>query len=360
MCGKEIETTVTLWEDKVAHVKKRLCNKCTELTENCFLCSLPLLKDYKTLPDGRTICERAVRSVVLDDQEAASICEQVKAQLERQFIRFTTFPDTNVTIELMDRVTLQELFKVIGTDYTCPNAIGCTEPKTNGSSQTFKISLLSGLPREQLITTSVHELGHAWIFENVGPARRKTMGKDAVEGFCELLAYLFAKEQGYSSGTAEILINNYTRGQIHLFIDAEQQFGFVEMIDWMKFGEDAVLKTNDLARVRRLDLPPTTNKPVTLSPVYYASAPPVALATLKLNGITWTKTRPMASINHRNFAINDEASVSYGETNVMLRCLVIRENSVKVRNLGTGEEIELLLGGTSQRTNAPAIPSQGN
>ena len=360
VCGKEIEETVTTWEDRITHTKKRLCSKCTELPNNCFLCSLPLLKNYKTLPDGRTICERDAHTVIFDDGEAAEICAEVQSELERQFLRFVTFPETNVTITLMDRITLQEIFKVIGTDYTCPNAIGCTETRTNGQSLFFKISLLSGLPREQLITTCVHEFGHAWINENLEPTRRKAIGKDAVEGFCELLSYLFAKEHGYQSGVAEILVNAYTRGQIHLFIAAEQQFGFNEIVDWMKYGEDATLRTNELARIRRVDLPPITKSAATLAPVYYASAPPVPMATLKLNGIIWSKTRPMASVNHKSFAVNDEAMVLYGETNIMLRCLAIREDSVTMRDLGTGQEIKLQLRGTSHGTNQPAIPSGGN
>lgn len=342
VCGKEIEVTVTTWEDKVTHTKKRLCSKCTELPNACYLCSLPLLKNYKTLPDGRTICERDARTVVLDDREAAGICEQVKSDLDRQFIRFITLPDTNVTIELMDRVTLQELYKVIGNDFSCPNTLGCTQTKTNDHGFSFQISLLSGLPREQLITTCVHEFAHAWIIENTEAHRRKSISKDAVEGFCELLAFLFAKEHGYESGKSEILANYYTRGQIHLFIAAEQQLGFNEIVDWMKFGEDTSLKTNELVRIRRLDLPQPTNRVATL---FYAPAPAIAPTTLKLNGITWSKTRPMASVNHRNFAVNEESMVPLGETNVTVRCLAIREDSVTIQIIGTGEKFELHLDG---------------
>ena len=91
VCGKEIEAIVTTWEDKVAGVKQRLCGRCTELPDACYLCSLPLLRNYQTLPDGRTLCERDLRTVVLDDGEAAEIREKVKADLDRQFLRFILF-----------------------------------------------------------------------------------------------------------------------------------------------------------------------------------------------------------------------------------------------------------------------------
>ena len=38
-----------------------------------------------------------------------------KKNLDRQFIRFITIPENNVTVQLMDRVRLQELYKVVAT-----------------------------------------------------------------------------------------------------------------------------------------------------------------------------------------------------------------------------------------------------
>ena len=84
VCGKEIEDAVSTWEDKVTGVKRRLCVECTELPNACYLCSLPVLRNYLTLPDGRTLCERDARTVVLDDDEASGICERVKADLDRR------------------------------------------------------------------------------------------------------------------------------------------------------------------------------------------------------------------------------------------------------------------------------------
>ncbi|MGC3960344.1 MAG: hypothetical protein QM813_21185 [Verrucomicrobiota bacterium] len=142
------------------------------------------MKDFTSLPDGRMLCKRDVKSVVLNEQEATGICARVKEDLSRLFSRFITLPDTNVTLQLMDRVTLQEIYRVIGNDYTCPDTMGCTATKTNDGQRVYEISILSGQPKEELMTTCVHEFAHTWIkFENVPPARRKTLGKDAAEEF---------------------------------------------------------------------------------------------------------------------------------------------------------------------------------
>lgn len=339
ICGNEIREFYNIWEDKVAHVQKRLCRQCTQLPSQCFLCSLPLLKNYRALPDGRAICERDARTVVLDDSEAAALCEKVKADLDRQFARFITFPDTNVTLELMDRVNLQEIYQVIGNDYTCPNTLGCTWPETNAHGFSFRISLLSGLPRQDLQTTCVHEYTHTWLIENLSSARTKHIGRDAIEGFCELVSYLFADAQNLGAARTNILKNHYTRGQIHLFIEAERRFGFNEIVEWMKYGEDQLLLTNDLGRVRLLATPVVTNAPA--QPVYFA--PAKVFDQLTLQGITWSQTRPTATINGRTFAAREEARVRLGNTNVTIRCVSISEDCVVIQAAGSNEAQTLKL-----------------
>jgi hypothetical protein len=341
VCGKEIEEIVTTWEDKVAGVKKRLCVKCTELPNACYLCSLPVLRNYLTLPDGRTLCERDARTVVLADSEAAEICEKVKADLDRQFLRFITFPGTNVTVELMDRVKIQELFKIVGNDYACPNMQGCTETKTNSHQLSFRINLLSGVPRDLLKVTCVHEYTHTWLMENLSSPRVKQIGPDATEGFCELVSYLFADAQNLESARASILGNFYTRGQIHLFREAERRYGFNEIVEWMKSGEDELLRTNELDRVRLLVTPPPAKPPA--RSVFAAPAAPPAPDKLVLQGVTWSRTRPMAMINGRNFERNEEGKVRLSSGEVVIRCLAIREDEVDAEVIGSNERQTLSL-----------------
>ena len=333
VCAERFSGTVFSREDEVAGVVKHFCRRCSELSTVCYLCGIPVLREVQTLADGRTFCARDGRTVVLDDGEAARICEQVKADLERQFLRFITFPETNVTVELMDRVKIQEIYKFAGNDYTCPNMWGCTETRTNENRLSFRISLLSGLPRQVLQTTCVHEHTHAWIRENLSPGRLKRIGPDAIEGFCELVAYLFSDAQGLEAARTNILGNHYTRGQIQLFIEAERQFGFNEVVDWMRFGVDPVLLTNELARVREVQSTrPRNNAKTAFVPMVGAA---MTFDQLVLQGITWSKTRPMAMINGRNFEPNDTAKVRVAGTNVEIRCVEIRKDTVVIQPVGT-------------------------
>lgn len=340
VCEKEIRFKVYTREDKLNQTRCFLCGDCLKLPDNCYLCGLPVLKGFTRLPDGRVICKRDVGSVILDDGEAGLICDQVKEALDRQFIRFIAIPTTNVTVQFMDRVRLREIYKIIGNDFSCPNTLGCTETKTRNGRHVFEISLLSGQLRQNLMTTCVHEYAHTWIHENVAAARRKKLGKDAVEGFCELLSYLFAEQQGLLVAKSNILANHYTRGQIHLFIEAQSRFGLNEIVDWMQYGTDVFLITNGLDRIRQLDTPRTL-KPAPTAVFAGIREPETGPGSLVLNGITWSPARPMAMINRRNFEVNEEAKVPLGNTNVLVRCLMIREDSVTVELVGSGEKQEL-------------------
>ena len=333
-CGKVIEGKIYTWDDKIAHAKKRLCDTCTDLPTVCYLCGVPVLKEYQSLADGRTLCNRDGRTVVLDDDQAAQLCAEVKQSLDRQFIRFITFPETNVSVGLMDRVRIQEIYKFAGNDYACPNMWGCTITKTNKDRLEFGISLLSGLPRELLQATCVHEHTHTWIRENLPAARLRQMDKDAIEAFCELVSFLHAEAQGLKSVREHILGNHYTRGQIHLFLEAERRFGFNEIVEWMKSGADARLFTNEVVRVRDLRVPDAASpaaRPVSIA----AALPARKFEQFVLQGITWSKTRPMAMINGRNFEPGNEVKLPLGETNVLVRCVSISEDAVVIQPDGS-------------------------
>jgi hypothetical protein len=298
-------------------------------------------------------CSRDVRFAVLEDSEAVRICEQVKEGLDRQFIRFITFPDTNVTVELMDRVAIQEIYKFAGHDYTCPNMWGCTRSKTNQAQVCFQISLLSGLPRDLLVSTYVHELAHTWHLQHLPPEREKSIGKDAIEGFCELIAYLYATAQGNESAKATVLANHYTRGQVQLFIEAERRYGFNDIVDWMKSGTDPLLMESDLSRVRLLEPPPEPartpkiDSPVTLTTNVTTATTinvPVTLPeSLVLKSIGGTTNRRLAIINHRTLAVGESARFQLAKTNWLVRCLEIRTNSVVIQVEETGTKEELFL-----------------
>lgn len=331
VCDKEIPDTIYTITDSVKRTKVTMCQSCMALPDRCYLCGVPVRHNITRLPDGRTLCQRDVRSVVLDATEALQICTDVKSGLDRQFSRFLSFPETNVTVQMMDRVNLQELFRVIGNDYTCPNALGCTETVTNQDQREFVISILTGMIKDDLMTTTVHEYAHTWVIENVPAARRKTLGNDAVEGFCELLSYLYAEAQGLATGRSNILANHYTRGQIHLFITAEKTYGLNDVVDWMRYGEDSLLMESDVSRVRRMHRPVPVASRVAAPAVNYVAPVRQVPEKLILQGITWSTTRPTATISGRTFEPLEEAVIHLKSGPTTVRCLAITRTSVTLQ-----------------------------
>lgn len=327
VCDLPIGDVVIFSNDKVAGGKKKpVCLECLRLPRTCYLCGMPVKKDFTELSDQRALCARDAKSVVLDETEGVDIAKQVKASLDRLFSRFTTFTD-HVKLRLADRVDIMNLYHVPGNDFLCPDVRGYTDCVTNGANVGYVISLLSGMTASELRSTTAHEWSHTWIFENVSAERQKRLHPDAREGFCELVSHLFVESQDDKTQLGMIRSNAYTRGQILLFIEAERRFGFNEIVDWMKFGVDPRLKPDALERVREVELPvPTNAVPVT----YVSPAPAIPLNEVTLQGVTWSKTRPLALINGRTFSVNEEAKVPVGSSNVVVRCVAIREGAVVV------------------------------
>jgi len=356
VCGNEILDRVYILLDKVTDQKKNICEECSKLPHDCFICGLPVKNDFTELPDGRVLCVRDAKSAVLDDDEAMRICDDTKEELDRLFARFITFPGTNVETSVVDRVNLQTLFKVPGNDYECPNILGYTQSRTNFTRITHQVSLMGGLPRAELKSVCAHELSHAWVFENVPNARKKTLSKDAHEGFCELVAYKLMSYEENEEQKAHIRKNHYTRGQVDLFIDADEKYGFNEIVDWMKYGVDSALHGEDLNRVRNVEFP--TAKPRKENrPALSSTKPPpnsaksTVAATyaaqvstgVVLKGITWNQNKPLAVINDRTFAPKEMGGIRLGQTNAVIRCLAIEKTRVRIQFVASGEERELSL-----------------
>lgn len=344
ICGKVIEGTVSTWGDHITGEKKLICPQCSQLSTVCYLCGLPVLKNFKTASDGRVVCERDARSVIFDDEEALSLCRETREAMEGQFSRFLTFPDTNVTTAFMDRVHIQELYKFAGNDYVCPNMWGCTQYRTNTGTTQYRISLLSGLPSDLLQSTYVHEHTHVWLAENLPPPRARQIGPDALEGFCELVAYRYAEAKHLDGACSNILGNFYTRGQIQLLLEADQRFGFNEVLDWMKYGRDPLLVADAVDRVRDVELPAKAS-PAAAAPLPIPAGGLVqrGFDRLTLQGITWSKTRPMALINDRTFEPKDVAKVTLGGVPVKVSCLTITEDTVVMQVAGEAQPQTLKL-----------------
>jgi hypothetical protein len=305
---------------------------------------LPVKENHVELPDGRYLCARDARTVVLKADDARQICDQVKDDLDRLFSRFTVFP-ANVDVTVMDRVDVDSMFSPAGNDFESPNLLGCLRPDAVNRETRYKMRLMTGLPLAELKATCAHEYSHAWVSENVPKERRKTLGRDAEEGFCELVAYLLMDSQQEEGQKKIILQNHYTRGQIDLFIEAEKRYGFDQVLDWMKYGVAAQLEAGHADQLRDVKMP--SSKPVANNPAIYiknnnTNQPMPAPATIKLQGVLWGN-QPVAIINGRSFFANEVNRVKIGGTNVTIRCLEIGKKSVRIQNIDSGTEQELPL-----------------
>ena len=173
ICGEEITGTVYLLTDKLTREKKHFCSDCAHLADACFVCGLPVQKDYVRLPDGRLLCARDAKQAVLDSSDAKRICSEVREDLDKLFSRFVTFP-TNVAIAVVDRVNLLALFKIPGNDFECPNVLGYFRATANRQHQVrHQISLMSALRAAELKATCAHEYSHAWVFDNLIPRKKR-------------------------------------------------------------------------------------------------------------------------------------------------------------------------------------------
>ncbi len=342
ICGALFGTRVYTGEDHVTGQKVQFCSDCATLSTACFICGLPARTNYTQLPDGRVLCARDARTAVIDEAEGRRVCRATKETLDRLFSRFLNLPDTNVTVAVVDRVHLQELFKFAGHDYVCPNVWGYLETATNEGHAQHKLSLLSALPLASFQATIAHEYTHAWINENLSPKRKQGLSQDANEGFCELVSYRLMDAQNDEGQKRLIKRNNYTRGQIHLFIAADQTYGLNDIVDWMKYGTADRLVAGELGRVRDVELPRLAPGPGTNPPGYTLKSTSIP-DTLVLKGISWVQPHPVAMINNRSFGVNEQGRVLVGQTNVLIRCLAISPEAVRVRMVGTGEERELRL-----------------
>ena len=339
ICGQPIIARVYLWTDKVTHQQVKVCSNCNILPP-CFICGLPV-KDGLQLSDGRWLCTRDAKTAVMDVNDVQRIFGQVHDYLDNMYARFTSFP-TNADVSVIDRVDVDSMFQMVGNSFESPDVLGVTQPITTDGVKRYKISLLTGQPLSQLEEVCAHELSHAWVGENVSPERHAHIDRDAEEGFCEMMGYLLMDAMGEESEKQRVLENTYTRGQVQLFIEAEQQYGFDEVLDWMQYGVTGRLEEGHVDEIRDVKMP------VSAAAVNFAvrqavnSPPPPTPSTLQLQGIMWGGA-PSAIINGLSFFAGDENKVRVGQKEVTIRCLAITKTTVQIQNVDSGEAERLEL-----------------
>ena len=338
ICGQEIHGTAYLMTDRVTGEKVEVCSDCIKLPR-CFICGLPV-KDGVQLPDGRWLCARDAKTAVLDSDDIQRTFSDVHDDLDNLFSRYTSFP-TNVYVSVIDQIDVDS---VMGNNNAAENSdvLGFTEGGVVNGQKRYKIGLLTGQSQAQLEEVCAHELSHAWVGENVSPERHAQIERDTEEGFCEMMGYLFMDSKGEEGEKKRVLANAYTRGQVNLFIEAEQQYGFDEILDWMQYGVTGRLEEGHLDEIRDVKMPSGTPRPAPAVFTARASLPPPVPASLQVQGIMWGGM-PSAIINGQSFFAGDEFKVRVGQAKVDIRCLSIQKNAVQIEYVNTGKKVELSL-----------------
>jgi hypothetical protein len=157
-----------------------------------------------------------------------------------------------------------------------------------------------------------------------------------------LVAFRLLNHLGEKEELQRILRNNYTRGQIDLFVEADRLYDFQRVIDWMKRGRHHALLKDNPDAIR--DLGPARTQAAQRRPVlpdHYAV--PRAQDELTLVSILGAAPRRVAQVNDTPLVAGDQAKVRVGTNLVAVRCLEVRADSVVLEVLAEGREVELRL-----------------
>ncbi len=354
VCGKIIrDGGIFLMKDLVREVKKYVCQHCTKSEHNCKLCGLPIPgDDFTDLGDGRVYCAEDSKDLVLADAQGEPLILSAKVDLQRILAQWPPLPDRDISLRVLKQ---KEFINAHRDDPNTPDPegwLGVTQSRTNrNATWTHKIFILAGLPASQFIAVAAHETAHVWLAEH---GRRITsLHPEAREGFCEFIAYLVMRERGFPQEMKRIERNGYSRGQIDAFIKADAERGFHRVIDWVLNGVDRYLDVDKMDRLLVLqpEVKPLSpfHQPSTLSPpaTFAVAAAPIVMAPdrLILKGITRAGRSSLALINNRTLGIGEEGKVHIGESNVVVRCLAIKDGEVTVQIVGSLEKQRLFMPG---------------
>jgi len=240
----------------------------------------------------------------------------------------------------VDRHELEDLSRLRRFPSTHSSLMGLTRSQQKGDKWQHEISVLAGMPPNKFAAVCAHEYGHTWLHENLLDLR--ALDSDTIEGFCEFLAYKVILDKRDPVEKKMILENDYTHGQIDAFIKAESDYNFYYVTKWVIGGEDPSLSMTNISRLLALNRDPDA------AAAAFAWPPPsavkrIAPTNLVLKNISGTARRRFAMINGTTLGANESARVPLGSTNVSVRCLEIKDNSVIIHVSGESEPQQLFL-----------------
>lgn len=322
--------------------KQPVCETCAKIETRCSLCGLPVKDNSYKLADGRWLCRTDFNAGIFTQAEALRSYEETRRELQGILSGTGILPGANITVALADATQIKKLNQAFPSDHDDRSLLGLTRTRIFAERPPDRryqhsIHLLSGLGPARLAAVCAHEYTHAWMHENV-PVDRD-LNHDTVEGFCELVAYKLMAARREEVEKKVILANAYTRGQVNAFVQAESSSRFLRIVDWIKTGVDASIGEGEGGSSiveRRPDPPPIVWPP---PPVIPTAVPD----RLVIKGISNTRGRRWVLINDCTLAPHEEGRVRLGSSNLVVRCLDIKDRSAVIQIKGSPTPTELFL-----------------
>jgi hypothetical protein len=325
VCGKG-PLSGTIWK----HRHGTFCAECKARPERCDHCGLPILNDFLKTKDGRYICKFEKDEVVVDEQQAKLIFNQS--------VKSVLYLTRNV-MRLKGPAPDVRLFDI---DYWNENSSmrrgGFSQTRQVGNNFTHNVILLSGLPKDELVTVCAHEYTHLWINENKESDREIEF--HTIEAICELVGYLVAQRAGFDEQLERIKKNPYTKGRIDELLEANRQYGIFKVLEWVRTGQNArvSLAGGSVSASSSGVTPPPAPAPTPKG----ASASGAQGNGLKLTSITRTAKGYRAEINGVQIYGRELKRIAVNGRPANLQCHRVTADSALVTvNRGTPVELKL-------------------
>jgi hypothetical protein len=189
-CGKAIIGTAYT----SSYAKGVYCAECKNTRPACYICGVPVGRDYWRFPDGRIICGECCERAVIDIDRIKEIMEDARETVERSLGLFLEQPYV-VTVEKLASVTSaarSDRYTQLGGDSPL---YGHELGMYRQSGTRSEIFLLFGLPPDLLYEAAAHEYAHAWQAENCPP----DLSPELREGFAQYAAAEVLRIKGFRS-----------------------------------------------------------------------------------------------------------------------------------------------------------------
>ena len=342
VCGIHSGKTFYRFTRRGRELKVLVCSSCAKLESSCYICGLPVKDKGLHLSDGRMLCEEDARTAVLTQDLAEELFDNVKREVQSMLSQLGALPHHNISLVLETKARLDKTGGNLISGHDDSLLMGLTRTTGRGDGVfDHTIFLLYGLTRERMMAVAAHEYGHTWLHENV----RRKLNQDTVEGFCDWIAYKIIQPR--SALEAKVVYDStYSRGQCRAFIAAEKEHGFYHVMNWVKNGIDPEVDADHLQGI--LELRDRSGSDAPAASPAFVSLPVVRRASptnLVLKGLSGSGPRRFALINDGTFAAQEQGKVRLGDSNVVVRCLEIRSDSVVVQVAGEAGPRTLMLGG---------------